>query len=76
MRMTLLIMVCDPVSFGLSLSAVHACPTGVPSRPTLSATGQNLRKGTPACLGQGIRTCRGAQRNLGRRACVRRAEVL
>src|SRR6202022_1008529 len=38
------------------LSAVHACPTGVPSRPTPSATGWNLRKGTPACLGQGVRT--------------------
>ena len=28
------------------LDAVHACPTGVPSRPTPSATGQNLRKET------------------------------
>ena len=30
------------------LSAVHACPTGVPSRPTPSATGRDLRKGTSA----------------------------
>jgi hypothetical protein len=30
------------------LSAVHACPTGVPSRPTPSASGENLRKGTTA----------------------------
>ena len=28
------------------LDAVHACPTGVPSRPTPEATGQNLRKET------------------------------
>src|SRR5277367_3445250 len=39
------------------LSAVHACPTGVPSRPTPSATGQNLRKGTQTCFGAGVRTC-------------------
>src|SRR5260370_38005985 len=38
------------------LDAVHACPEGVPSRPTPKATGQNLRKGTPSCLGQGVRT--------------------
>src|SRR5260370_41847255 len=38
------------------LDAVHACPTGVPSRPTPSATGWNLRKGTTACLGAGDRT--------------------
>ena len=38
------------------LSAVHACPTGVPSRPTPSATGRDLRKGTTACLGGGVRT--------------------
>src|SRR5258707_12227027 len=34
------------------LSAVHACPEGVPSRPTPSATGQNLRKGPKLALGQ------------------------
>jgi hypothetical protein len=33
------------------LDAVHACPMGVPSRPTPSATGQNLRKGTPSLPG-------------------------
>jgi hypothetical protein len=38
------------------LSAVHACPEGVPSRPTPKATGRNLRKGTIACLGGGVRT--------------------
>ena len=38
------------------LSAVHACPTGVPSRPTPSATGENLRKGTQTCYGVGVRT--------------------
>jgi hypothetical protein len=38
------------------LSAVHACPTGVPSRPTPSAIGQNLRKGTHTCFGAGVRT--------------------
>src|SRR5260370_21841713 len=43
------------------LSAVHACPTGVASRPTPSATGQNLRKGTTACLGAGVRTSREAR---------------
>jgi hypothetical protein len=38
------------------LSAVHACPTGVPSRPTPKATGRNLRKGTQTCFGAGVRT--------------------
>jgi len=38
------------------LSAVHACPEGVPSRPTPKATGQNLRKGTRTCFGAGVRT--------------------
>ncbi|HEY4045627.1 MAG TPA: hypothetical protein VGM27_02070, partial [Acidobacteriaceae bacterium] len=38
------------------LSAVHACPEGVSSRPTPKATGRNLRKGTIACLGGGVRT--------------------
>ena len=33
------------------LSAVHACPEGVPSRPTPSATGENLRKGTQTRYG-------------------------
>jgi len=33
------------------LSAVHACPEGMPSRPTPSATEQNLRKGTQTCYG-------------------------
>src|SRR6202044_2211125 len=43
------------------LNAVHACPTGVPSRPTPSATGQNLRKGTQTCFGAGVRTSREAR---------------
>src|ERR1700722_9410634 len=38
------------------LSAVHACPEGVPSRPTPKATGQNLRKGTQTRYGAGVRT--------------------
>jgi hypothetical protein len=38
------------------LDAVHACPTGVPSRPTPKATGQNLRKGTQTRYGAGVRT--------------------
>jgi hypothetical protein len=38
------------------LDAVQACPTGVPSRPTPSATGQNLRKGTQTCFGAGVHT--------------------
>src|ERR1700736_5178199 len=38
------------------LDAVHACPEGVPSRPTPKATGQNLRKGTQTCFGAGVRT--------------------
>ena len=33
------------------LSAVHACPESVPSRPTPSASGENLRKGTQTCYG-------------------------
>ena len=33
------------------LSAVHACPEGVPSRPTPSASGENLRKGTQTRYG-------------------------
>jgi hypothetical protein len=36
----------------VALSAVHACPEGVPSRPTPKATGQDLRKGTTARLGK------------------------
>src|SRR5580704_4086278 len=56
MRMTLLNMVLAPFLLVCPLSAVHACPTGVPSRPTPSATGQNLRKGTTACLGAGVCT--------------------
>ena len=55
--MTLLNMVfLAPFLLVCPLSAVHACPTGVPSRPTPSATGRNLRKGTTACLGAGVRT--------------------
>src|SRR6202020_3415329 len=38
------------------LDAVHASPTGVPSRPPPSATGQNLRTGTQTCFGAGVRT--------------------
>src|SRR5579859_3654321 len=38
------------------LDAVHACPTGVPSRSTPKATGQNLRKGTQTRFGAGVRT--------------------
>jgi hypothetical protein len=57
MRMTLLIMCLAP--FLLVLSAVHACPKGVPSRPTPEATGRNLRKGTQTCYGEGVRTLQG-----------------
>jgi hypothetical protein len=38
------------------LSAVHACPEGVPTRATPSATGQNLWKGTQTCFGGGVHT--------------------
>jgi hypothetical protein len=51
MRMTLLNMCLAPFLLVCPLSAIHACPTGVPSRPTPKATGRDLRKGTPACLG-------------------------
>jgi hypothetical protein len=34
------------------LDAVHACPEGVPSRPTPKASGRDLWKGTTACLGE------------------------
>ncbi len=33
------------------LGAVHACPEGVPARPTPKATEEVFRKGTKACLG-------------------------
>src|ERR1700680_2910049 len=56
MRMTLLNMVFGSVFFWfVPLSAVHAYPEGVPSRPTPSATGQNLRKGTHTRFGGGVR---------------------
>jgi len=56
MRMILLNMVWLRFFWLCPLSAVHACPTGVPSRPTPSASGKNLWKGTTACLGGGVRT--------------------
>jgi hypothetical protein len=49
--MILLIMCLAPVFLVCPLDAVHACPTGVPSRPTPKATELDLWKGTPACLG-------------------------
>jgi hypothetical protein len=57
MRMTLLNMCLAPFLLFCPLSAVHACPTGVPSRSTPSATGWNLWKGTQTCyVGTGVRT--------------------
>ena len=38
------------------LDAVHACPEGVPSRPTPKASGRDLWKGTRASLGGGVHT--------------------
>src|ERR1700677_2625162 len=38
------------VSSGCPLSAVHACPTGVPSRPPPSASGQKSLEGDPDLL--------------------------
>src|ERR1700722_5746648 len=54
--MTLLNMVFAPFLLICPLDAVHACPTGVPSRPTPKATGHNLRKGTQTRYGAGVRT--------------------
>jgi hypothetical protein len=48
------------------LDAVHACPEGVPSRPTPKATGQNLRKGTQTCFGAGVRTSKRRVADLGK----------
>src|SRR5579859_5350123 len=48
------------VSFGLSAVCGTCLPKGVPSRPTPEATGRHLRKGTTACLGEGVRTFEGA----------------
>jgi hypothetical protein len=62
MRMTLLNMCLAPFLLVCPLSAVHACPKGVPLRLTPEATGRNLRKGTTACLGEGVRTFEGALR--------------
>lgn len=42
-------------SLAIGRRTIH-CPEGVPSRPTPKATGRNLRKGTIACLGGGVRT--------------------
>ena len=46
MRMTLLNMVCSSFFEVCPLDAVHACPEGVPSRPTPKASGRDLWKGT------------------------------
>jgi hypothetical protein len=52
MRMILLNMVFSSVSFGLCpLDAIHACPTGVPSRPPPKANERDLGKGTTATSG-------------------------
>src|SRR5260370_12856703 len=67
MRMTLLNMCLAPFLLVCPLSAVHACPKGVPSRRTPEATGRNLWKGTTACLGEGVRTFEGRFRK-GERA--------
>jgi hypothetical protein len=48
------------------LSAVHADPTGVPSRPTPSATGQDLGKGTQTCYGGGVRTSQRREADSGK----------
>src|SRR6266700_3942999 len=40
-----------PVFRDFPLGAVHACPEGVPARPTPKATEEVFRKGTQACLG-------------------------
>jgi hypothetical protein len=42
-------------SLAIGRRTIH-CPKGVPSRPTPSATGQNLGKGTQTCFGAGVRT--------------------
>jgi hypothetical protein len=61
--MTLLNMVYCSFFEVCPLDAVHACPEGVPPRPTPKASGRDLRKGTTACLGGGVRT-RTGQGNL------------
>ena len=53
---SLLNMVFGSVLSGLSAVCGTCLPKGVPSRPTPSATGRDLRKGTQTCYGGGVRT--------------------
>ena len=74
LRMTLLNMVFGSISF-VRWMRLHACPTGVPSRPLPRRLDRICGRGPTLALGQESAPCRGAQRILGRRACVRRAGV-
>ncbi len=42
-------------SLAIGRRTIH-CPEGVPSRPTPSATGRDLRKGTQTRFGAGVHT--------------------
>ena len=56
------------------LSAVHACPTGVPSRPHSLGDWIESGEGAQTRQGAGVRTSESAQR-IWEGACVRRAGV-
>lgn len=62
-----------PVLRDFPLGAVHACPEGVPARPTPKATAEVFRKGTQACLGGRSPKPERREAKFGGRACVRRA---
>jgi len=64
-----------PVLRDFPLGAVHACPEGVPARPTPKATEEVFRKGTQACLGGRSPKPERREANFGGRACVRWAGV-
>src|SRR5271163_2300708 len=48
------------------LSAVHACPEGVPSPAPPEASGRNLWKGTQTCFGGGVRTSKRREADSGK----------
>src|SRR5277367_6764246 len=75
MRMILLNMVLGSVSFGcVRLSAVHACPEGVPSPSSSQGEWMQSVEGDPNLLwGRSPHLEEARERIPGGRACVRRA---
>src|SRR3984957_8234291 len=76
MKITLLNIVFGSVIWVCPLDAVHACPEGVPTRPTPKAAKKRFVEGDPSLSRGRSPRLEGAVRIFGRRACVRRAGVL